>query len=1071
MQAVYYYLPERPLLRVQRGRPVLTLTLVLSRRPAADEESIHPLIERGILAFDVELAPPPAALAELQRTRPAEYRALFLRDSAIRLRAESGEILSTMAVSGTDARGALSATLDRDQALGALAAIDGGASGLAVEASIGFNASESDTTVRLRGSWAEVHDWLAARVPGDGRFTTAELRNGFADMVASDVIRVSIVAAGREQVVRTTDAAEFDAFRSMAFVVLDRESAPLAEGDGAATYSLRRKPSPLFLLDASQTIATAAMRTEIVRAPLEDVLGGSLDGQDREEFIHLVAPDGAANGGGAAPVPRRVRSSRRGPPSNGSARNGHPFIATSGHVTALASMLRPASVAYRPHDLLAGQASHVAWLDDAQLVSQQPPQFRHLPTVVDPAAPLWPDREDGGTFWYAPAFELVAPDPAGDPEASPFLFTSRTLGATASGVPALQATIRCTLRPTMRADTQAALAARGNPPAQAVVLSALSVSLELPFVDDRDGQTKMETLAMGIAAEDDGRIVASVDLLNDWVRLAYGALSQPGFQSRPASVRTVYTLEAYVPVQPGRIDVAWGGKVALTHVNYSAVAPADRATPYLNAADATYHYADGELRLRREAPHSAPRSAPRRAGATAVATRPLNGAAAHVVAPVLAIRPELSLSPIIAGLLAETEYAVQSLIRSESADALFPCATLGTLYRETQPQGPVSIGCRDALALGRTTYKQYEELVELRHERYRVHRSLQQPGQFLVVPAYYRIGRYAHTEGTRAYRPILYLYSVLDAEVATNSRVVLHATLQPDIPVYVRRDLEVRLARYASTPVLVYPTEILASPESVLLVDSGIEEEPRVVQFPDSLQVAIATDVVGARLLRTRLETDTIAGSATWTLADGTVLSSALSLELGGITGPWESGPLEITPTSTGARLTNRTEGAVSVSDALLYDASGAGPRIPVEATLDPGAFADVAFTPGDGELVPVYTIPAGTLATLSEVRSFIEEIHTNVIFLDLIDHAQHDLQSLAIQARLDGVDGTYDVPWTNGVGTLDILLPLTSQLDERTLHYQVSKTTTAGDVSTTPSLEWDLAAGNVISLTWPLIQ
>src|SRR3982750_2419272 len=159
MQAVYYYPPERPLLRVQRGRPVLTLTLVLSRRPAADEESIHPLIERGILAFDVELAAPPAALAELQRARPAEYRALFLRDSAIRLRAESGEILSTVAVSGTDARGALSATLDREQALGALAAIDGGASGLTLETSVGFNASELDTTDRLRGSMANLHKW------------------------------------------------------------------------------------------------------------------------------------------------------------------------------------------------------------------------------------------------------------------------------------------------------------------------------------------------------------------------------------------------------------------------------------------------------------------------------------------------------------------------------------------------------------------------------------------------------------------------------------------------------------------------------------------------------------------------------------------------------------------------------------------------------------------------------------------------------------------------------------------------------------------------------------------------
>jgi hypothetical protein len=59
------------------------------------------------------------------------------------------------------------------------------------------------------------------------------------------------------------------------------------------------------------------------------------------------------------------------------------------------------------------------------------------------------------------------------------------------------------------------------------------------------------------------RITASVDLLDGWVRLCYGALAYPGFQAEPARLRVGWSFEAYVPL-PAAAQLAFGGKLATT---------------------------------------------------------------------------------------------------------------------------------------------------------------------------------------------------------------------------------------------------------------------------------------------------------------------------------------------------------------------------------------------------------------------------------------------------------------------------------------------------------------------------
>ncbi|MCY7393385.1 MAG: hypothetical protein LH647_18385, partial [Leptolyngbyaceae cyanobacterium CAN_BIN12] len=104
----------------------------------------------------------------------------------------------------------------------------------------------------------------------------------------------------------------------------------------------------------------------------------------------------------------------------------------------------------------------------------------------------------------------------------------------------------------------------------------------------------------------------------------------------------------------------------------------------------------------------------------------------------------------------------------------------------------------------------------------------------------------------------------------------------------------------------------------------------------------------------------------------------------------------------------------------------------------------------------------------------YVEDIHTNVAFLDLVNYDNHNLQRLEITAQLAGVVGTYAVSTnvTSRTVTVDLVLPLTVYLANRILQFQVTKILNTGEPTTTPWLTWDLTLqGNLISLTWEAIQ
>lgn len=1084
-----YYLPEIPsLVRDADGRPSFSLTLLLGRAPEPGEEAIEELVRQGLASFDVTLAVPAGVEEELSRQRETLYRPLFARDAVFTLERAGAPLPGArVTASGTDARAALSLSLEREDALAVLAALDSAPSGLTLRARVRFRAAFAERTVRLEGTWAAVHDFLAARVSAEGLRSLAELRQDFEDMLREKVLIVSGSDGGVLALEGwgPHEAELFGVFRPLASVVLRRQTPELELEDPENQYALRGRPDPRFPLSVQLTLAGEQESSIDLSAPLERVLGGALAGLSRDLFIHLVSP-GPLDGDGVmlGPAPRRItlsRSSSRAARRPGQAAAVTHLAVSGGTVASLATASRPdpaikvSAASLAVSDLATPAVSRPRlkqWaLDDLVLVRPRPTELQSLPVIDSLEAPLWPDRLDARRLWYAPSLELVEPHPGGDPAESPFLFTFQRTGVTVEGRPALEGSARITLRLGVPPEVKAALEGRGNPPARRLPARSLSGTLDVPFVDQADGLTKHHALTAEVRQDGD-TVTLTFSLLNEWVRLCYGALSQPGFQREPARVRLTYSYEAYTPVRREEMSWAYGIKVARIPLAYSrADVPEVVERPVVDATGPAVLLPTGELHFKRE-PAQPGGLPPPAATAPAPATeRRASGA----LRPAATVRPELALSPAALEVLRRREYARQTLVREEQVDVLFPCNALGALYLQSAATGSTAVGCDDALRLGETRYQQYERLSELAHPRYAVYRSLQQPGRFLVLPAEHLITRFDPAVGQRAYRPVVFVYASVDPAVPANNRVILHAVLQPDLAPYLRRALEARLGAYARHPVIEYPNEIESEPSYTWVLGGGAGRplEPQVVKLPDSFQVSLTTDPTGIRLLLEMLRATGISGAVRFRLPDGSTLESALRMDLGHITGPWRTGPLEVVLAEGQVQLTNRVSRPVAVSDLALHVPGDEARTVPVETTLDPGASIAISLPSAAGQLYPVYTLPPAAPITVEEIRSFAEDVQTNVVFVNLINFDNHGLERLDLVARLAGMEEAYPVSLTadTPVAAIDLSLPLTTYLEERVLQFQVTRRMQDGTAGSSGWLVWDLEAqGNVVSLQWELI-
>ncbi|MDB5868085.1 MAG: hypothetical protein JWP96_417 [Polaromonas sp.] len=447
-------------------------------------------------------------------------------------------------------------------------------------------------------------------------------------------------------------------------------------------------------------------------------------------------------------------------------------------------------------------------------------------------------------------------------------------------------------------------------------------------------------------------------------------------------------------------------------------------------------------------------------------------ASAHLVSQNLSLAGRITTSNAALALPSKLEYSLRTTIRQQSLDAFFPCAELGAFYREKQPAATVSIGCAEAYRLGQASPLTYQEIVALNRPTHRVFRNLRQPGRFLLVPLAYEITRYAPGTAEREYRPALIVYAALDADHPENNRIRFEAMLGPALSPYAYEEVRRQLLLEAASPVLELPNMLAQRTQFSWNLTSTPPVEAVTSATPECLHTALATDLTSALLLKTLIQNTGLTGEARFTFEDGSVVSSALFVHLGRITGPWLSGPITLARMGDTLQLTNRIEGSLAVKDVYLFSGAGVPARVPVEATLAPGASLDVA-APGAYTVAQADFSPLGdTSPTFEEVRAMIEEIECNVVFIDVVNYENHGLTRLDIDARLRGVPGVFRVGMDSRRGAVNFLLPLTTYLATRILEFQVTKVFAAKPAEVVAWRAWDMEANsNIVTVTTDMIS
>ena len=439
----------------------------------------------------------------------------------------------------------------------------------------------------------------------------------------------------------------------------------------------------------------------------------------------------------------------------------------------------------------------------------------------------------------------------------------------------------------------------------------------------------------------------------------------------------------------------------------------------------------------------------------------------------ISIQPALSLSAVTTAIMTQTQLAMRTQLRRHDVDALMPCQNFSLQYREERSGLTQAVGCLDAFSLGRAALQCYSEITELTDSRYRVFRSLQQPGRFLIVPASYAIARFPADHGERAYRPALTLYAALDPSNDRNNRVVYRATLEPVLPVNLRRSLLTKLQREAPSPIIDLPTAIPADVDCAWTIGSALGVEATTLKTPEGFQVALTCDVASALLLKELIEAGDLRGQARFRIPDGSSLDTSLSLDLTAVTGPWSSGPVEVLSAGSNSLLRNRAEVPVEVSSVCAYRNGTLVSEVEVASLLQRDGERAISLPEADEAFANSTTQP-GVRPAIEEIRAMIEQVRVNLLFIDLIDYAAHGLRAIEVEARSNEQTESTGVEMVGqpARGSLDFLLPLTRYVGDPTLQFRVTKVFESGEPVQTSWIGWNLAtAGNVVSLTWEMVD
>ncbi len=634
-------------------------------------------------------------------------------------------------------------------------------------------------------------------------------------------------------------------------------------------------------------------------------------------------------------------------------------------------------------------------------------QDQPLPIIRDPNAKEHVDRLDAAKRWYCPRFELVLPAAQAALDSSPFSFLVTRQGAvTGQGGtrPGVHAAITCRVRATRPSDVSGT--------AVAVPLGNLSATLEIPFREAGASTAVTRSFPASVSTRTDGDFDITLELLDDWARLAYGSISTPGFQEIVPRVQISYAFSAYVPLVSAPIK--WMAPLLLTMLP-------DVSFKLAKARDDKFLLAS-KLKVSNDL-------VSKYQGPLVTSAKPNDEA---------------------------DELLLQTHVRTESTSLVVPCAEFGIHYREKQGDVTQMLGCVDALKLGETSTPPYAEVASIRHSRYRVYRSTAVANRFLVVPASYRIARLEPDRLEMAYRPAIHVAAAVDAQTSA-SRYIVSAVLQPDIDPVDRRTLEAELRRHVSIgadPELEWPTDPGVQAAFAFEWDSaGALPVPVVVMTWEGFRVTLECALTDALLVNDRLNTTGIACSVKMAFAGGVTARTSLVLD-SQPTGPWTSGPVQVEVTNSGARLTNRIERAVTVKELVGFDAQGREHRMLVGQSPQPGQSIEVpGIAPGTTDFLAVVDVSNAPLR-ITESSVFAQDVSLELRALATFDFASRNIAVAVVKIRLRDETITRSIRLTaeSPTSSLLVTLPITTYLEPQSLEWSVEVQTTNGETRSGPA-------------------
>ncbi|TNM46101.1 hypothetical protein FHP29_04015 [Nocardioides albidus] len=990
--------------RDSAGRAVCSASFVLAHPPGPGER-LRDLVTQAVVGLDLVVSDAEATLARTRAT-------VVLPDGPVRATGTGpfGQVSLSFTVEGATAGSLLQSLVERT-----------GGPPLRVEA---MTVPGPGATRRVRLHLGRLWEVLDDHLGSSRTVTVAGLARHLDDLVASgavDLVEPPGSAAAREAV---------------ADVVVRRAVGVLAPADGGRYRVAERRPGDMEVT-AMATLPGAP--GEVLRAerPLGELLGDA--GADPSAYLSMVTADG---GQVSALLPNRsLTRSKAGPRDRmvmlrANDRINPVVLAAGGELT---PAVRPAAVRVD---------SHLAIADAVTLAILEPDQARTPGPVVGGAPALWPDRFDAATHWYVPEVTLVVPDPAQPADGAPFRFDVTPSGHGLDGSEGLEATITLTLASRMPDDVRVAWEAAGSPTARPVPADGLTARLGVPFRDENGDlqvqyhQADSVTPSADFGA-DGGTAVAVFRLADQWARMAYGALSTPGFQAEPARVLLTTTYGGWRR-EAGTFPIAQPDKISVVlkpQVDRLAVL----RPPVIRRARTVVPVEPEPIPPRWE---------------VGIAPSQVN-----VLAKAgLTVEPRLHMNAALLAELYAERFEWARFEAASSVPVLVPCADHGANYRRViAGEEPQAIGCQDVLKLGQAPFRTHEPItVAAAQGHATVLRSLTRPGHFVLVPERYRVGRFGPDADDRAFDPQLLLTSVLDTETAA-LRAVLATTVEADVAPAVRTAIVDELRSRSPQVVLDLPWAAGLTQDVRLAVPG--RGDVQCVPTASGFTIVLTLDVSDFLVVKALLETAGLTGTAALTLPDGVTVSSAIGLSLSQVTGPYGTGPVTLERDGNKARLTNRIGSRVAVTG---LRAPG-GTLLAVDEVLGPGDSATVPAPRPDAGEYDAVTVVESSRETLEEVRVYIEDLEVEVVLV--LTGGLGEAAALEVATTFDGRPDAEPVVLTATAKqeARRYVLPLTAYVADPVLTYVCTAVAADGTRTSSDPVSWSIRQqGAVIPVAVP---